>query len=74
MRNEIQPKVNDVEVHLTTGSVIKIKSCYGKANLVLKLDVDPFNHPAWKKEDTSGFVNTNNNTVATFSKKYGDIF
>ena len=33
---------------MTNGIKIKTRSTYGRLGTVLKLDVDPFTHPAWK--------------------------
>jgi ribosomal protein L31 len=62
----------ELSVVLTNGEVFKTKSCYSRGD-TLKLDVDPFNHPAWKKE-TTNFINSNNNQVNKFEKRFGAGF
>jgi large subunit ribosomal protein L31 len=59
----------ELKVVLTDGSSFMTRSCYDKGN-VLKLDVDPLNHPAWRKENAN-FVNSNNSQVNRFEKKFG---
>lgn len=73
MKKDIHPEYNEVTVVLTNGDSFKTKSCYNKADKTIKLDVDPFNHPAWKVT-SSNFVNTKNNQVAKFNTKFGNAF
>ena len=47
-------------------------SCYGKENDTLALDIDPFNHPAWK-DDSNSFVNNKDEQISKFKKKFGDL-
>jgi ribosomal protein L31 len=70
MKKNIHPiNYKEVEVVLTDGKTFKTKSCYDKSS-VIKLDVDPINHPAWK-DKANNFVNVNNSQVSRFKKKYG---
>lgn len=67
------PEYHTVNVVLTNGEKFEVQTSWGKENDVLKLDVDPMNHPAWKK-DQGTFLNANNDRVSSFKKKYGNIF
>ncbi|MDR2760699.1 MAG: 50S ribosomal protein L31 [Rickettsiales bacterium] len=62
----------EVKVILTNGETFVTKSCYGRGDTI-KLDVDPFNHPAWRK-DSGNLVNVNNDRVTRFQNKHGSVF
>lgn len=72
-KKDIHPEGHDLSVVLSSGEKINIKTTWGKAGDTIKLDIDPTNHPAWKKESGT-FVNTNNDQVSKFKKKYGSMF
>jgi large subunit ribosomal protein L31 len=61
-----------IVVQMTNGKTFKTKSCWGKEGDLLKLDVDPNNHPAWKSGDQS-FVDVKNDQIAKFNKKFGSF-
>ena len=69
----IHPETHSVEVVLADNSSFKIETTWGKEGDVMKLDVDPTTHPAWKT-DQGTFVNTNNDRISKFKKKYGGAF
>jgi large subunit ribosomal protein L31 len=69
-RKNIHPVYNDISVVLTDGTEFKTKSC--SKNKVIKLDVDPLNHPAWKAEGDR-FVNLKDDQVSRFNKKFGNF-
>ena len=73
MRKENQPELEEFTVIFTNGEKVKFYSAAGNRLNNLKLDVDPFNHPAWKK-DGGTVVNTGNNQVNKFNKKFGSAF
>jgi len=66
----IHPAYNDITVVLTDGSKFKTKSCCKEK--VIKLDVDPLNHPAWREEG-GRFVNLRNDQVSKFNRKFGNL-
>ena len=39
---------------------------------MIVLDLDPYNHPAWK-DGKQAFVNTKDDQIAKFNKKFGDF-
>ncbi|MBL3567572.1 50S ribosomal protein L31, partial [Rhodovulum sulfidophilum] len=47
MRKDIHPDYHAIEVKLTDGTVVTMKSTYGKEGDTLSLDIDPSVHPAW---------------------------
>ena len=68
MKNGIHPEYHDIDVKLTSGEVLKMRSTYGSEGDVLTLDIDPAVHPAWTGGgahlmDTGG-------RVSKFKKKY----
>ena len=48
MKKNIHPNYHEITVIMTNGKKIKTKSTYGKKGAILKLDIDPYTHPAWK--------------------------
>ncbi|HDR27527.1 50S ribosomal protein L31 [Rhodovulum tesquicola] len=68
MRKDIHPDYHVIDVKMTDGTVIQMKSTYGKEGDMLALDIDPSVHPAWtgggqRLMDTGG-------RVSKFKKKY----
>lgn len=68
MKKETHPEYHEINVALTDGSTIKMRSTWGAKGDTLNLDVDPTVHPAWtggsqKLMDTGG-------RVSRFKKKF----
>ncbi len=68
MKKNLHPDYHVIDVKLTDGTVIQMKSTWGKEGDQLALDIDPLSHPAWtggsaKLMDTGG-------RVSKFKKKY----
>jgi len=68
MKNDIHPDYHMIDVKMIDGTVIKMRSTYGKEGDLLTLDIDPTVHPAWtggnqRLLDTGG-------RVSKFKKKY----
>lgn len=68
----IHPKQHEVTIQMTDGTKFNVKTTWGKEGEVLKLDVDPRNHPAWQ-EDGKSFINVNDDRINKFKKKFGDF-
>lgn len=71
MKKEIHPDYHKIDVKLTNGEIIQMKSTYGKEGDQLTLDIDPSVHPAWTGGgmhlmDTGG-------RVSRFKKKYSGL-
>jgi large subunit ribosomal protein L31 len=66
------PNQHKVTVVMTDGTKFEIMTTWGKEGDVLKLDVDPKNHPAWQ-DKAQNFVNSNNERMAKFKQKFGDF-
>ncbi len=68
MRKDTHPEYHLIDVKLVDGTVIQMKSTWGKEGDQLVLDIDPSVHPAWtgggtRLMDTGG-------RVSKFKKKY----
>ncbi len=68
MKKDIHPDYHFIDVKMTDGTVVQMKSTWGKEGDQLALDIDPSSHPAWtggsaKLMDTGG-------RVSRFKKKY----
>lgn len=68
MRKDIHPDYHSIDVKLTDGTVVQMKSTWGAKGDMLTLDIDPSVHPAWtgggtRLLDTGG-------RVSKFKKKY----
>ncbi|MDF1718589.1 MAG: 50S ribosomal protein L31 [Antarcticimicrobium sp.] len=68
MKNGIHPEYHLINVKLTDGTVVQMKSTWGAEGDQLALDIDPSVHPAWtggssRLMDTGG-------RVSKFKKKY----
>ena len=47
MRKEIHPDYHVIDVKMTDGTVVQMKSTWGKEGDQMALDIDPSVHPAW---------------------------
>ena len=68
MKTDIHPDYHFVDVKLTNGDVLKMKSTYGSEGDNLSLDIDPSVHPAWNG-GTSRLMDSGGR-VSKFKKKY----
>lgn len=71
MRNGIHPEYHIINVKLVDGTVVQMKSTWGKEGDTLALDIDPSVHPAWtggsaRLMDTGG-------RVSKFKSKYAGL-
>jgi len=68
VKKDIHPKYHVINVKMTDGNVVQMRSTYGAEGDTLTLDIDPSSHPAWtggstRLMDTGG-------RVSRFKKKY----
>ena len=68
MKKDTHPEYHVINVALTNGEVVKMRSTWGEKDGTLNLDIDPSAHPAWtgaghKLLDTGG-------RVSKFKKKF----
>ncbi|MBC6407311.1 MAG: 50S ribosomal protein L31 [Rhodobacteraceae bacterium] len=68
MKKDTHPDYHMIDVKLIDGTIVKMRSTWGKEGDTLSLDIDPSVHPAWtgggtRLTDTGG-------RVSRFKKKY----
>lgn len=68
MKKDIHPDYHVIDVRMTNGDIVQMRSTYGKEGDTLRLEIDPTAHPAWTGGgahliDTGG-------RVSRFKKKY----
>ncbi|MCI4665429.1 MAG: 50S ribosomal protein L31 [Neomegalonema sp.] len=47
MKKDIHPEYHTINVAMTDGTVVQMRSTWGKEGDTLNLDIDPTAHPAW---------------------------
>ncbi len=68
MRKDIHPDYHIIDVKMTDGTVVKMRSTYGNEGDTLALDIDPSSHPAWTGGTTR--LMDQGGRVSKFKKKY----
>lgn len=68
MKKDLHPDYHLIDVKMTDGTVVQMRSTWGSEGDTLALEVDPTSHPAWtgggtRLLDTGG-------RVSKFKKKY----
>jgi large subunit ribosomal protein L31 len=71
MKDGIHPDYHLIDVKMTDGTVVQMKSTWGKEGDQMSLDIDPLSHPAWtggasRLLDTGG-------RVTKFKNKYAGL-
>ena len=71
MKKNIHPDYHVIDVKLTDGTVVQMRSTYGAEGDTISLDIDPSAHPAWtgggtRLMDTGG-------RVSKFKNKYAGL-
>lgn len=71
MKKDIHPDYHVINVKLTDGSSVQMRSTYGSEGDTLTLEIDPSAHPAWtgggqKLLDTGGRVSKFKNKFKGF--------
>ena len=71
MKADIHPDYHVISVKMTDGTVVQMKSTWGKEGDTLSLEIDPSVHPAWtgggqKLLDSGGRVSKFKNKYAGF--------
>jgi large subunit ribosomal protein L31 len=47
MKKDIHPEYHIIDVKMTDGTVVQMRSTWGSEGETLSLDIDPSVHPAW---------------------------
>ena len=71
MKSDIHPDYHVINVKMTDGSIVQMRSTYGAEGDTLTLDIDPSAHPAWtgggqRLLDTGGRVSKFKNKFKGF--------
>ena len=71
MKSDTHPDYHMIDVKMTNGDIVKMKSTYGAEGDTLVLEIDPTVHPAWtgggtRLMDTGG-------RVSKFKNKYAGL-
>ena len=72
-KTTIHPSYKEIEVTMTDGKIVQMRSTYFGNKMVL--EIDPNTHPAWTQK--LNYVNLQDDSVAKFNKRYSgldDIF
>ncbi|WP_170387136.1 MULTISPECIES: 50S ribosomal protein L31 [Ruegeria] len=68
MKKDIHPDYHFIDVKMTDGSIVKMKSTWGSEGDQLALEIDPSVHPAWT--GGSSRLMDAGGRVSKFKKKY----
>ena len=68
MKKDLHPDYHVVDVKMTDGSVVQMRTCWGKEGDTMTLDIDPTSHPAWTGGSTR--LMDQGGRVSKFKKKY----
>ena len=71
MKKDIHPDYHMIDVKMTDGTIIQMRSTYGSEGDTLTLDVDPTTHPAWTKGTAQ--LTDAGGRVSKFNKKYAGL-
>ena len=71
MKKDIHPDYHFIEVKMTDGTVITMRSTWGKEGDTMALDIDPTVHPAWTG-GTSRLLDQGGR-VSKFKNKYAGL-
>lgn len=71
MKSGIHPDYHMIDVRMTDGTVVQMKTTWGKEGDTMNLEIDPLSHPAWtgggtRLMDTGG-------RVSKFKSKYAGL-
>ncbi len=71
MKKDIHPEYHSINVKMTDGTEVQMRSTWGKEGDTMTLDIDPSVHPAWtggssRLMDTGG-------RVSKFKSKYAGL-
>jgi len=68
MKKGIHPDYHTINVKMTDGTIVEMKSTYGTEGETLSLEIDPSVHPAWTGGGTR--LMDAGGRVSKFKKKY----
>lgn len=68
MKKDLHPEYHMIDVKMTNGDILSMKSTWGEEGSMLTLDIDPTVHPAWTGGNTR--LMDTGGRVSKFKKKY----
>ncbi|WP_373355082.1 50S ribosomal protein L31 [Pseudoroseicyclus sp. CXY001] len=71
MKDGIHPEYHLIDVKMTDGTMIQMKTTWGKEGDTMSLDIDPNSHPAWTGGSTR-LLDTGGR-VSKFKNKYAGL-
>ncbi|MGI3210827.1 50S ribosomal protein L31 [Roseovarius tibetensis] len=71
MKQKIHPDYHVIDVKLTDGTIVQMRSTYGAEGDTLSLDIDPSVHPAWT--GGSSRLMDAGGRVSKFKNKYAGL-
>lgn len=70
MKRDIHPDYHEIVVVQTDGTELRMRSTYGAAGDVLRLDIDAKTHPAWTGQNK---VISRGGQMEKFSRRFGNL-
>ncbi len=71
MRSGIHPEYHLIDVRMTDGTVVQMKTTWGKEGDTMNLEIDPLSHPAWTGGGTR--ILDTGGRVSKFKNKYAGL-
>ncbi|MDF1669490.1 MAG: 50S ribosomal protein L31 [Roseovarius sp.] len=71
MKKDIHPEYHLIDVKMTDGTIVPMRSTYGAEGDQLSLDIDPSVHPAWTGGGTR--LMDAGGRVSKFKNKYAGL-
>jgi large subunit ribosomal protein L31 len=71
MKQGIHPDYHAINVKMTDGTIVEMKSTWGKEGDTMSLEIDPSSHPAWTG-GSSRLLDTGGR-VSKFKNKYAGL-
>lgn len=71
MRSGIHPEYHTIDVRMTDGTVVQMKTTWGKEGDTMNLEIDPLSHPAWTGGGTR--ILDTGGRVSKFKNKYAGL-
>jgi large subunit ribosomal protein L31 len=71
MKAGIHPEYHLIDVRMTDGTVVQMKTTWGKEGDTMNLEIDPLSHPAWTGGGTR--ILDTGGRVSKFKSKYAGL-
>jgi large subunit ribosomal protein L31 len=71
VKSGIHPEYHTIDVRMTDGTVVQMKTTWGKEGDTMNLEIDPLSHPAWTGGGTR--ILDTGGRVSKFKNKYAGL-